>query len=304
MRNEVPIKFGSPLFSKLKKKYWELDHCKNLPLVFAIEAFHEEDSLSYTSNALIQYLYGKRQELHVDHEGRDHVVKSDIEEHRFGNKVIPSTFFQQPDTEHVSAIIFTNSGTTAKFKRMGYYYGCTSRFIKMYRQGVCYDFDPNALRPQQFKYDLDDRIDETWGEGIEVFHNPNAKFPLPKDFFDDGAYHYIENGEIVSFLPEFHVYHSKTITVEFEDDLQLPTDIKRVMKADVDKLIPDRAEVPSYPEKCWLLKDNRVGIIVMDERGGVFLCFVYEYDSQGFEICAMNSFEGFIGAGNYLVKEL
>ena len=27
---ELPIRFGSPLFSKLKKKYWELEHCRDL----------------------------------------------------------------------------------------------------------------------------------------------------------------------------------------------------------------------------------------------------------------------------------
>ena len=34
--HDLPIKFGSPLFSKLNKKYWELEHCKNLPIVLAI----------------------------------------------------------------------------------------------------------------------------------------------------------------------------------------------------------------------------------------------------------------------------
>ncbi|WP_253506657.1 hypothetical protein [Paenibacillus xylanexedens] len=144
LRNEVPIKFGSPLFSKLNKKYWELPQCKNIPIVLAIEAFHEEDSLSYTSNALIQYLYGKRHELHSD-DGQDIVFKSDIKEHLSGSKTIPSMFFQQPNTEYISAILFTNSGTTAKFKRMGYYYGFSSRFIKMYREGLCYDFNPTDL---------------------------------------------------------------------------------------------------------------------------------------------------------------
>ena len=32
----IPVKFGSPLYSKLKKKYWDLPHVKGKPLVFAI----------------------------------------------------------------------------------------------------------------------------------------------------------------------------------------------------------------------------------------------------------------------------
>ena len=37
--NELPMKFGSPLFSKLNEEYWKLDQCKDKPLVLAIEAF-------------------------------------------------------------------------------------------------------------------------------------------------------------------------------------------------------------------------------------------------------------------------
>lgn len=39
-RHYMPIKFGSPLYSKLKKKYWEKEHVKKRPLVFAIADFH------------------------------------------------------------------------------------------------------------------------------------------------------------------------------------------------------------------------------------------------------------------------
>jgi len=31
--NEMAIKFGSPLFSKLSKKYWDLDHLKECRLL-------------------------------------------------------------------------------------------------------------------------------------------------------------------------------------------------------------------------------------------------------------------------------
>lgn len=41
-RHYMPIKFGSPLFSKLQKKYWEKEHVKGKPLVFAIADFHQD----------------------------------------------------------------------------------------------------------------------------------------------------------------------------------------------------------------------------------------------------------------------
>ena len=41
MEDEIPIRFGSPLYSKLCKKYWEKDHVSGNPLVFAIADFHD-----------------------------------------------------------------------------------------------------------------------------------------------------------------------------------------------------------------------------------------------------------------------
>src|SRR5208337_5464021 len=34
--NDMPIRFGSPLYRKLQKKYWELPHVAGKPIVFAI----------------------------------------------------------------------------------------------------------------------------------------------------------------------------------------------------------------------------------------------------------------------------
>lgn len=40
--NEMPIRFGSPLFSKLNKRYWLLDHLRGKPLILAIADFHDD----------------------------------------------------------------------------------------------------------------------------------------------------------------------------------------------------------------------------------------------------------------------
>ena len=60
LHNDLPIKFGGAVFSKFQRKYWELEHCKELPLVIAVEAFFNEMSLSFTDSALSEYLYGLR----------------------------------------------------------------------------------------------------------------------------------------------------------------------------------------------------------------------------------------------------
>ena len=60
-RNELPIRFGSALYSKLQKAYWEKPQCAGLPFVIAVQAFHDEGSLHFSATALVEYAYGSRQ---------------------------------------------------------------------------------------------------------------------------------------------------------------------------------------------------------------------------------------------------
>jgi hypothetical protein len=55
LREYMPIKFGSPLFSKLGKKYWEQEQIAGMPLVFAIADFSSPGSMIYTRSALERY---------------------------------------------------------------------------------------------------------------------------------------------------------------------------------------------------------------------------------------------------------
>lgn len=209
--SEVPIRMGSPLFSKLSKKYWELPQCRDLPLVLAIEAFHDASAILLSDTALGSYLYGLRHYPSWAEDGSLVVNADKLHSHQLGKKEIPSNFFSQPGAENVSAVIFSNTGTIAKFNRMGYQAGYAREGIKMIRGGNCYRHDPNAARPDRFAYDLDNppRI-ETWGEGLTVFHNPCAKHPLPLMYFKDACQGYIEDGTYYAEVPEFHPFNSIT----------------------------------------------------------------------------------------------
>ncbi len=54
--HQLPIKFGSPLFSKLKKKYWELPPVQGTPLVFALSDFHDPSPARHSSHPLAYLL--------------------------------------------------------------------------------------------------------------------------------------------------------------------------------------------------------------------------------------------------------
>lgn len=213
-RDEMPVRLGSPLFSKLQKRYWELEHVAGLPLVIAIEAFHDTTSLFYPGGTLANYLYGLEHFPTFAEDGTLIVETAPIASHdRPGKTPIPSNFFGQPGAEHVSAILFTNSGTYSKFNRMGFVGGHHRGDVTIIRSGACWNPDPNAAEPQLFKYVVDERPTiEPWGEGLEVFHNPNALIPLPRQFFRNAADSILTPEKQLSTLtPEFHPFMSSSL---------------------------------------------------------------------------------------------
>lgn len=217
LNNELPIRFGGPLFSKLNRKYWELEQCRGIPIVFVIEAFHEQGSLYFSDSSLGQYLYGLRHHPDWTEDGHLIVKSKEVKAHEWGAKVIPSNFFQQPDSEHVSAVIFSNSGTYTKFCRMGYQAGYYRGNMRAIRRGTCYDPDPYATKPLEFSYEVDDPpVLERWGQALMVFHNPHALFPVPRGYFVDAAETYIEDGQVKSDIHRFHPYMSQTISVRVD----------------------------------------------------------------------------------------
>ena len=81
----------------------------------------------------------------------------------------------------------------------------------MYHVGLCYDADPNASEPMEFRYEVGERR-ERWGEGISVIHNPNALHPLADDAYADATNYRIEGERIYATGSGFHPFMSKTLT--------------------------------------------------------------------------------------------
>ncbi|MGE0441232.1 MAG: glycosaminoglycan attachment protein [Gemmatimonadales bacterium] len=210
-----PIRLGSALYSKLQREYWKLPHIAGLPLVLAIQDFHEPGSLYHTGSSLSDYLYGRRGSWYFDPQGKLHISEVPIAEHRAGEKVIPSGFFGLPGAENVSAVLFGNTGTISKFNRLGYLQGYRADIeLTLIRRGLRYDHSPNTATPQPFAYTVGSDVapPERWGQGLSVFHNPRASRPLPLGLLPC-AYHYEEGGRLRSFLPEFHPLLSQTVII-------------------------------------------------------------------------------------------
>ena len=209
--NAMPLRFGSALFSKLQKKYWELPHVAGNPLVIAIADFHDDQSMLWSSTALESYLYGVRHEHHFEN-GKLVIDPIKIEKYvKPDGTEIPAGYFFQPDSEHISAVLFSANGTISKFNRLGRQAGFGSPNVSMFRVGTCYDHHPNAATPRIFRYEVVEGGQESWGEGLSMFHNPNALHPVPQELFPSIAHHRFENGQIVSKIPEFHPFSSQTL---------------------------------------------------------------------------------------------
>lgn len=212
LRHFMPIKYGSALYSKLRKKYWDTPRVAGKPLVFAIHDFHGGGSMTWSSTALPMYLYGYEHDWQRDKMGRLVVIPNKTDYHEWEGKRIPSGFFSLPGSEHVSAVLFSNSATISKFNRMGKLADAGSDRVRMIRLGTSYNHDPDSAAPASFQVDIDpDEYDETWSEGVSIYHNPQAVTPIDHELFDGIAQHVLcDDGQIVSNIPPFHPLNSVT----------------------------------------------------------------------------------------------
>ncbi len=150
---QMAIRWGSALFSKMKKQYWDLPHVKDKPLIFAIADFHDNQSMLWSSTSRINYLYGIKQEHHFDKEGSLEIRSISADALIVENGIeIPSGFFSQPGAENISAVLMSSCGTLSKFNRMGRQCGFGGSNIQMVRIGQYYNPEPNATKPLKFIY--------------------------------------------------------------------------------------------------------------------------------------------------------
>lgn len=119
----MPIKWGSSLTSKLKKRYWELPHAINKPIILAIQDFHTYKAMVLFASSIIEYLYGISVSASRDSHGSLIITSAPRGPHTWGSKTIPTGFFNLPDCENISAVLTNPTATISKFNRMGYLAG-------------------------------------------------------------------------------------------------------------------------------------------------------------------------------------
>lgn len=217
-REYLPIRYAGPLKTKLQKRYWEHPHVADKPLLFAIQDFHEPMSMTWSRSGLPTYLYGYVHEPQHAEDGTLTVVPTKVTTHRWGTKEIPSGFFELPDAEHVSAVLFNSSGTIAKFNRMGVIAGFGSECVFLVRHGTAINPDPNASEPDEFLHVVNKEYVETWMEGMDVYHNPRALHPLDPAMLPGAVHHHLlDDGRIESVADQWQPLASFTSILVLRD---------------------------------------------------------------------------------------
>ncbi len=212
--NEFPIKMGTALLKKLHQAYWSEPHCQNIPLVFIIGPFHEPGSMFYIGESLARYLYGGYDMFPdwVNYKGLYSRVIP-IQSHQYEGRTLISNFFSQTLSEHVSAVIYSNSFTESKFVRMAIQMGLETT-IKATREGFCLlPGENDNISIQEYTYRVGELAApvETWFQGVTIFHNPNALIPLPDNYFKSTNVYQILNGNLNRKVTEFHPLTSFTV---------------------------------------------------------------------------------------------
>lgn len=196
VENDMPIIFGSPLYSKMKKLYWEKEAVKGHPFAIAIADFHAPGSMIWSQTALSIYLYGTSVEKVQGPDGQVVAIPKPLQSHTKGDKSIPTNFFAQPGTENISAVIFSNAGTKAKFSRMGTLAGFGDPTVAVRRTGTLSNPAPGALEGIPFDVNIENgEYFEGWADELEIYHNPNSLIPWPGEDLMPAATHFRHEGD-------------------------------------------------------------------------------------------------------------
>ncbi|MCB9324012.1 MAG: hypothetical protein H6571_09790 [Lewinellaceae bacterium] len=219
-KEHYSIKLGSVLRSKVnrgksknkkKKEYWELDWVKGKPFLIAIAVHHHFLTKDIPDLLFFEYLYGKKINAKISSTGKLLPSISNKKSHHLGQKEIPSNFFNLPNSEHVSAVIFVNTSDFWKFNRMGFENNYFTENIIMQRTGYKLNPAPNS-HAIEFSYTVGENpVPETWREGVRIFHNPKALNPLDSEIFKNVAQTWInDNGPYGTKVKDSDIISSKT----------------------------------------------------------------------------------------------
>ena len=202
------LRFAKTIGNKLARGDANRGHVMSDPFAIALADFHAPASMVWSREALLGYLYGFGAK--VIEVGGQRVAVGYETDRLLGTSGFPAGLFRNEDHAELSAIIFTNACSTSKFNRIALTWGMPARIGRYVRYGKFYDRTPGALDGIPFCLDvlseeylkLWPQRCEPWCAELEVFHNPQARHPLPPALLPE-ATHWLEVDGTMDCLPYY-----------------------------------------------------------------------------------------------------
>jgi hypothetical protein len=113
---------------------------------------------------------------------------------------------------HQVSLTYLGQKTSARSLPTQVLAGFGSGRVRLVRQGTAANTDPNSAQPVQFVHHVNAaNYNETWMEGMDVYHNPKALNPLRPEMLPGAAHHQLQaDGQVVSSVPKWHPFGSVT----------------------------------------------------------------------------------------------
>lgn len=197
------VRFAKTLGTKLGREYHRLPHVVDKPFILAIADFHASGSMTWSRESLISYLYGIYPQV-VESDGRQLASLKTVS-HLLGDSGFPAGLFCNTEHEELSAVIFTNACSIAKFNRVAISAGFPTPGLRYTRIGTFFDRSPRALKGIPFSLEITSKEYrslwpqgyEPWCAELEVFHNPFARNPISRDLLPEATHWFLdEDGDV------------------------------------------------------------------------------------------------------------
>jgi hypothetical protein len=123
---------------------------------------------------------------------------------------------RQPTADYVSKEVEWYSDED---ERVGKLAGFGNPDVKMIRMGTKPNPDQNSTEPIHFTAEVEPgKYSESWTEGVQIFHNPRARLPIPVELFQNCAHHTLRGGRRVHLVPDEFVFSSHTMILTPKQD--------------------------------------------------------------------------------------
>jgi hypothetical protein len=197
------LRFAKTLGNKLTRRYDLMPHVKGKPFMIALADFQAPASMFWSREGLIGYLYGQGADV-KEIDGQPRAVETSAS-HLLGPSVFPAGLFANDQHSELSAIIFSNACSIAKFNRVAISGGGAPKGLRYFRIGRFYDRTPGALEGVPFCLDVTSpeyrtlwpQGYEPWSAELEVFHNPHAKHPVSFELLPEATHWFDQAGEMM-----------------------------------------------------------------------------------------------------------